>query len=79
MITVRLYGLFRLKCKGSEFSLEASTLGGAIEELERETGADGLWDGFCFINGKPCSGRKMWKTPLAPGDVVALLAPASGG
>jgi molybdopterin converting factor small subunit len=90
--TVRLhvYGQLRTYCGGaSELPVSASTVRGALEDLERHEGA--LYRNICdetgavrrhlnvFVNSDNVRDLDGVDTRLTPGDVVTILPAVSGG
>jgi MoaD family protein len=90
MTTIFVPGLLRSYCGGAaELELPASTVRGALEEIERrypslhrnicdETGAVRRHVNL-FVNTANVRDLDGVETPLAPGDVVTILPAVSGG
>lgn len=82
MITVKLYGLFRIEAEKPVYQFEnAATLNDALIALQKETSLSlAEWkQAVLYVNGIPIDKLKMFRTPLKDGDTVAVLSPASGG
>lgn len=82
MITIKLYGLYRLEAKKPVFEYEkAETIKEALTLLSAETGvAEEVWeDAIMYVNGTPIYKLKMFRTPLKDGDILDIISPASGG
>jgi len=89
-ITIHVPAPLRAYCRGaSELSIPASSVGAALEELERrhpslhrsicdETGAVRRHVNL-FVNTTHVRDREGLDTALVPGDVVTILPAVSGG
>jgi MoaD family protein len=89
-VTIQVPGPLRDQSGGaSEIAIDATTLRGALEALERrypdlhrsicdETGAVRRHVNL-FVNTHHMRDREGLDTPLSPGDVVAILPAVSGG
>jgi len=89
-ITIYLPAPLQTYCAGaSQLSIEACTVGAALEELERSQSA--LYRNICdetgkvrrhlnvFVNSNNVRDLNGVDTTLAPGDVVTFLPAVSGG
>jgi molybdopterin converting factor small subunit len=89
-ITIHLPGPLRSYCEGaSELALEASTVGAALDRLERERPS--LYRNVCdetgkvrrhlnvFVNSDNVRDLDGLETSLKPGDVLTFLPAVSGG
>ncbi|NCA91651.1 MoaD/ThiS family protein [bacterium] len=82
MITVKLYGLYRLKAENPVYEInKVKTLADALVKLELATNVSVKeWEkAVIYINGVAIDKLKMFKSKLKDGDEVAILSPASGG
>lgn len=82
MITVKLYGLYRLESKKPAYQYDkADTINAALSLLAAETGVDeAVWkNAVMYVNDTPIDELKMFRTPLKDGDTLFILSPASGG
>ncbi len=89
-ITIHVPALLRAYCEGaSELFLSASSVGAALEQLERshpslyvsicdETGAVRRHINL-FVNTSHVRDREGLDTALVPGDVITILPAVSGG
>ena len=76
MITVRLYGLLRIKSGIKERKIEASSIKDVWQDLIREGISEKELKGcLILINGKAANRRSA----LKDGDVVQLMSPVAGG
>lgn len=76
MITVKLYGLFRVESGIRELCLDAEAVKNLYSQLEKAgLNSKDLKGCYVLINGKP-AGKK---DKLKHGDVVQLLPPVAGG
>ena len=89
-VTIEIPGALRQYCDGaSDLSVSARNVRAALEELERNHPS--LYCNICdetgtvrrhlnvFVNASHVRDRSGLDTPLAPGDVVTILAAVSGG
>lgn len=82
MVTVKLYGLFRMEADKAVYEFEnTATLNDVLDALSRETKlAKKEWKkAVIYVNGTAIDKLRMFRTPLTEGDVVSVLSPASGG
>lgn len=82
MISVDLYGLYRLKSKDSRYEFEsAKDIRQLILLLERASGipASELKQAVIFINGIPIDKLGTYRAKLNGGDRISIISPASGG
>ena len=76
MITVRLYGLLRIKSGIKERKIEASNIKDVWHDLIRQGISEKELKGcLILINGKAANRRSA----LKDGDVVQLMSPVAGG
>ena len=76
MITVRLYGLLRIKSGIKERKIEASNIKDVWHDLIRQGISEKELKGcLILINGKSANRRSA----LKDGDVVQLMSPVAGG
>jgi molybdopterin converting factor small subunit len=89
-VTVHVPSALRKYCAGAaDLPLAAATVRAALDELERDHPS--LYRNICdetgsvrrhlnvFVNSLHVRDRDGLDTPLAPGDVVTILAAVSGG
>lgn len=82
MITVSLYGLYRLQAKEARYELgDARDVRELLQYLEAAAGipCKELKKAVIFVNGTPIDKTGMFRTKLHGGDRVSVLSPASGG
>ena len=82
MITVKLYGLFRLETEKPVYQFEAAKdVNAALELLAKESklSLDDWKKAVIYINGTAIDKLNMFRTKLKDGDVLSVLSPASGG
>ncbi len=82
MITIKLYGLYRLKTDESSYKIpKVKTLWDALTLLEGKTNVpvDEWENALIYINGVAIDKLNMFKSKLNDGDEIAILSPASGG
>ncbi len=82
MITVKLYGLYRLKAEKTDYEIsKANNLSNVLAELETKTKVSVKeWaKAVIYINGVAIDKLNMFKSKVKDGDEVAILSPASGG
>lgn len=84
MITVRFFGLTRLRIKVSSIQLEATTIDELLHKISEEFSNTGivvkeLKQSVIFVNGTNIQHLKLFKTKLNVGDEVQILSPAGGG
>lgn len=82
MITVRFFGITRLKLKKSNIKIEAKRLDELLEKINGEFENIDLKDlknSVIFVNGENILNLKVFKTKLNAGDEVQILSPAGGG
>ena len=76
MITVKLFGLLRLRSGIRERQLEADTVADALQALSAWGISRKELDGcLILVNGTPANKR----TRLVPGDTLVLMSPVAGG
>ena len=76
MITVRLYGLLRIKSGIKERKIEAASIKDVWHDLIRQGISEKELKGcLILINGKAANRRSA----LKDGDVVQLMSPVAGG
>lgn len=76
MITVRLYGLLRIKSGIKERKIEASSIKDVWHDLIQQGISEKELKGcLILINGKAANRRSA----LKDGDVVQLMSPVAGG
>jgi molybdopterin synthase sulfur carrier subunit len=89
-VTLHVFGQLRTYCAGAEqLSISASTVRGALEDLERSQSA--LYRNVCdetgtvrrhlnvFVNSDNVRDLDGVDTQLRPGDVLTILPAVSGG
>lgn len=82
MISVDLYGLYRLKSNEARYEFEsAKDIRQLILLLERASGipAAELKQAVIFVNGIPIDKLGMYRAKLNGGDRISIISPASGG
>jgi molybdopterin converting factor small subunit len=82
MITVRLYGLFRLESEKPVYQFEPVQDVAAVLSLLAKESRLGLKDwkkAVIYVNGTAIDKLSMFRTQLKDGDVLSVLSPASGG
>jgi len=82
MITVKLYGLFRLETEKPVYQFEkVKDVGGVLELLTKESKLplDDWKRAVVYVNGVAIDKLSMFRTKLKKGDTVSILSPASGG
>jgi molybdopterin converting factor small subunit len=82
MITLNLYGLYRIKAKQAKYQFEnVANLRSLFDLLKAATDiSPEEWKmASIFINGVPIDKLGMFRAKLKDGDVVSVLSPASGG
>lgn len=82
LVTVRFFGVLRLKLERPEMKVEASDV---CELLTKIADANGkvtrsdLQKCVIFVNGCNIASRKLFATKLAPDDEVIIFSPVAGG
>ncbi len=82
MVTVKFYGLLRLKVKVAQMQLQANTVRELLQQIERELKVvkyKELKQHNIFVNGKNITEQRMFRTKLKDDDKVVLMSPVSGG
>lgn len=82
MITVKLYGLFRISAGKAVFEFEkAKDLNEVVSLLAQnsEVSSDEWKQAVLYVNGVPIDKLKMFRTKINDGDIISVLSPASGG
>ncbi|HOB64984.1 MAG: MoaD/ThiS family protein [Clostridiales bacterium] len=82
MITVSLYGLYRLKATDAKYEFEgAKDVKHLLTMVEQASGIPykELKQAVIFVNGSPIDQLDMFSTKLHGGDVISIVSPASGG
>ena len=81
MVTVKLFGAARINYKDREVQVEARTVKEVLERLaERYNAPVKDFKQFVyFVNDVNIDKLKMYRTPLADGDVVMVISLGSGG
>ena len=82
MITVELFGLYRLKYQMKDVRLEASSVKELFEKLYELNPAytvKELRNSIVIVNDVNFNDLKKYRTKLKDGDHVLIMSPASGG
>lgn len=81
-MTVRLFGVFRLKSGISRITLDITQGAELFKELSRKFSdiSEKEWEkSVLYLNGKLISINKFKKTQLDTADEILIMSPVSGG
>lgn len=82
MITVKFFGLLRLKIDDKTLTLEAKTIDELLKNINiiyPQISISELKNSQIFVNGQNITGKKMFKTKINHNDEVHILSAAAGG
>ncbi len=82
MITVRFFGLLRLKIDNKTLTLEAKTIDELLRNINTiypQISILDLKNSQIFVNGENIVDKKLFKTKLKDNDEVHILSAAAGG
>ncbi len=82
MITVKLFGMFRLLADKSQLLVEAGTVRQVLNQVSRYCpglSRRQLKQAIIFVNKEQISGSRRFSKKLKDGDELVLLSPMSGG
>lgn len=82
MVTVRFFGMIRLRLKISSTNIEADRVDRLLEKISssyEDASFKELKNSIVFVNGVNMIDLKMLKTELKDGDEVQVFSPAAGG
>lgn len=82
MITVRFFGLLRLKIDKKALTLEAKTIDELLKNINKvypQISIFELKNSQIFVNGENITSKKLFKTKLNDNDEVHILSAAAGG
>lgn len=82
MITVRFFGLLRLKTDDRTLTLEAKTIDELLKSINTvypQISISELKNSQIFVNGENIVSKKLFKTKLNDNDEIHILSAAAGG
>ncbi len=82
MITVRFFGLLRLKIDDKTLTIEAKTVDELLKNINAiypQISILDLKNSQVFVNGENITSKKLFKTKLKENDEVHILSAAAGG
>lgn len=82
MITVKLYGFYRLDAEKPLYQFEsAKDVNAVLELLAKETRLtlDDWKNAIIYVNDTAIDKLNLFRTKVKDGDVLSVLSPASGG
>lgn len=82
MITVKFFGLLRLKVDKKAIALEGKTIDELLKNINIEYPDISIFqlkNSQIFVNGENIANNKLFKTKLHDNDEVHILSAAAGG
>lgn len=82
MITVKLFGMFRIESNKGELQLNAGTVRQVLKDIEKccpSLSQQQLKQAIMFVNKQQISGGRRFLVRLKDGDELVLLSPMCGG
>lgn len=82
MITVKLFGMFRIESNKGELQLNAGTVRQVLKDIEKfcpGLSQQQLKQAIMFVNKQQINGSRRFFVRLKDGDELVLLSPMCGG